>query len=79
MPNIFGNEDTRTTEEKARDKKFSELLVEYENKFNEQLCTECMQFGTEEFIEILDKCLKENESIDKFYPGINDLKDDCDY
>lgn len=79
MLNIFGNEDTRTEEEKARDEKCSDLLTKYENRFNEQLNTECMQFSTEEFIEILEKCLKENASIDKFYPGINDLDDDCDY
>lgn len=79
MLDIFGNEDTRTEEEKAMDEKFSDLLAKYENRFNEQLSTECLQFSTEEFIEILEKCLKENASIDKFYPGINDLDDDCDY
>ena len=79
MVDIFGNEDTRTEDEKARDEKLSDLLAKYEDRFNEQLCTECMQFSTEEFIEILEKCLKENASINKFYPGINDLDDDCDY
>lgn len=79
MLDIFGNEDVRTEVEKARDEKYSNLLKEYEKRFNEQLNTECMEFSTEEFIEILEKCLKENASIDKFYPGINDLDDDCDY
>lgn len=79
MINIFGNEDTRTEEEKARDKKFSNLLKKYENNFNEQLSTECMEFSTEEFIIILEKCLNQNVSINNFYPGITDLNEDYDY
>lgn len=77
--NIFGHEDTRTETEKIMDERYSKLLNEYEKKFNEELNTETIPFSREEFIEILDNCLKENESINKFYPGINYLKYDCDY
>jgi hypothetical protein len=76
---LFGFEDTRTEEEKTKDGEYYKLLDDYEEKFDEQLCTECIQLSQEQLIKDLKKCLKNNITLDVIYPGINEFDDECDY
>lgn len=76
--NIFGHEDIRTKEEKARDEELEELLYQYKNKFSEQLNTENLQISDEQLIKDVKHCLKEGITLDVIYPGINDYDEDDD-
>lgn len=71
--------DTRTEHQKKIDKELLDLMAQYEEVFKEDFDTESTNFDDEQLIKDLKRCLKENITMDKIYPWLNEYDEDCDY